>query len=192
MESPAIIMAVALANLARREAAGRAAAPGAASTRRVLHEAFTDGAQLLLLGSLAIGVLTGADGKRALDPFTGQIQKGILAFFLLDMGLFVASRARDLRMNGSFLAAFAICVPLANAVLAALLARLFGLQLGDALLLAVLAASASYIVVPAVVRYAIPEANASVYFGMSLVITFPFNIVIGIPLYFTALAAVWR
>lgn len=193
MESPAIIMAVALANLARREAAAAGAAPtGAVSTGRILREAFTDGAQLMLLGSLAIGFLTGEEGKRMLDPFTGQIQKGILAFFLLDMGLFVASRARDLRMNGSFLAAFAICVPLVNAVLAGLLARLFGLQLGDAFLLAVLAASASYIVVPAVVRYAIPEANASVYFGMSLVITFPFNIVIGIPLYFTALGAAWR
>jgi hypothetical protein len=193
MESPAIIMAVLLANIARSQLPAAARGPETRPTlRTILHEAFTDGAHLLLLGSLLIGFLTGDAGKKALDPFIGQIQKGILAFFLLDMGLMVAARARELRVNRRFLAAFGVCVPLVNAVLAALLARLFGLGLGDAFLLTVLAASASYIVVPAVVRYAIPEANASLYFGMSLVITFPFNIAIGIPLYYTVLGAFWR
>ena len=193
MESPAIIMAVALANVARRHAASPGAVtPATVPAGRILHEAFSDGAHLLLIGSLAIGFLTGGDGKKLLDPFIGQIQKGMLAFFLLDMGLFVAARARELRTNGAFLAAFGICVPLLNAVLAAVLARAFGLGLGDAFLLTVLGASASYIVVPAVVRYAIPEANASLYFGMSLVITFPFNIIVGIPLYFTVIGAIWR
>ncbi len=192
MESPAIIMAVLLANLVRSRAGtppGAAAAPP--SVTKILHEAFTDGAHLLLLGSLLIGFLTGAEGKKVLDPFTGSIQKGMLAFFLLDMGLLVAARARALKANGGFLTAFGILVPLANATLASLLARAFGLGLGDAFLLAVLAASASYIVVPAVLRYAIPEANASLYFGLSLVVTFPFNIVIGIPLYFAVLATLW-
>jgi hypothetical protein len=192
MESPAIIMAVLLANIARSKVpANGAAAAAQPSLKKILHEAFTDGAHLLLLGSLLIGFVTGEGGKKILDPFTGQIQKGILAFFLLDMGLLVAARARVLRSNGLFLTAFGLCVPLLNAALATLLARSFGLALGDAFLLTVLAASASYIVVPAVVRYAIPEANASLYFGMSLVITFPFNIVIGIPLYFSVLRSFW-
>jgi hypothetical protein len=96
-----------------------------------------------------------------------------------------------LKLDGPFLAGCALLAPLCNAILAALLAKLFGLPLGDAFLLTVLAASASYIVVPAVVRYAIPEANASLYFGMSLAVTFPFNIVIGIPLYFLVLQFFW-
>lgn len=199
MESPAIIMAVLLANIARSRAPQAlgaqttvSAAPSSGvSTKKILHEAFTDGAQLLLLGSLLIGYLTGDGGKKALDPFITQIQKGILAFFLLDMGLMVAARARELKLNAAFLTTFGLCVPLINASMAAGFAGLFGLPLGDAFLLTVLAASASYIVVPAVVRYAIPEANASLYLGMSLCITFPFNIIIGIPLYFTALKSVW-
>ncbi len=192
MESPAIIMAVLLASMVRTrnaQAAGSAAS-GQVKIGKVLHEAFTDGAHLLLLGSLLVGFLTGDAGRKVLEPFTG-LQKGILAFFLLDMGLLVAARARELRDNGAFLTAFGICVPLVNATLAALLARAFGLGLGDAFLLSVLAASASYIVVPAVVRYAIPEANASLYFGMSLVITFPFNIIVGIPLYHGVLSRFW-
>ncbi len=187
MESPAIIMAVLLANLVRSRQSG---ATTSIRLGRVLHEAFTDGAHLLLLGSLLVGFLTGDSGKKALDPFL-SLQKGILAFFLLDMGLLVAARARELRENRMFLAAFGIIVPVANATLAGGLAHLAGVGLADAFLLCVLAASASYIVVPAVVRYAIPEANASLYFGMSLVITFPFNITIGIPLYHGVLSRIW-
>jgi hypothetical protein len=191
MESPAIIMAVVLANMVRKQKADGLPDGSNANISRILREAFTDGAHLLLLGSLLIGFLTGEAGKKTLDPFTGQIQKGILAFFLLDMGLLVAARARELRTDGPFLLGFGVVVPLINAVLAAL-AHLFGMPLGDALLLTVLAASASYIVVPAVIRYAIPEANASLYFGLSLAITFPFNIIIGIPLYWAVLSSVWR
>ncbi len=191
MESPAIIMAVLLANMVRSRNATASGVSGTnVSVGKVLHEAFTDGAHLLLLGSLLVGFITGDMGKKAMTPFT-DLQKGILAFFLLDMGLLVAARARELRENRAFLATFGICVPLLNAALATGLAAAFGLSLGDAFLLAVLAASASYIVVPAVVRYAIPEANASLYFGMSLVITFPFNIVVGIPLYHAALSRLW-
>lgn len=192
MESPAIIMAVLLANLVRtRQNAGQSGSVGGSvDLRKVLHEAFTDGAHLLLIGSLCVGFLTGDAGKKVLEPFTG-LQKGMLAFFLLDMGLLVAARARDLRENRAFLAAFGLTAPLINATLAAVLARSFGMALGDAFLLCVLAASASYIVVPAVVRYAIPEANASLYFGMSLVVTFPFNIIVGIPLYHGTLAHFW-
>ena len=192
MESPAIIMAVLLANVARSQTVqGGHAGPGnRVALPRILHEAFTDGAHLLLLGSLLVGFLTGDAGKKTLDPFLGM-QKGVLAFFLLDMGLIVAARARQLTENRIFLTVFGLCAPLLNAAMAAGLAHLFGLGLGDAFLLSVLAASASYIVVPAVVRYAIPEANASLYFGMSLAITFPFNIVVGIPLYHGVLSHFW-
>ena len=190
MESPAIIMAVLLATYVRSrmksEGTGTTASASTGATplslRNVLHEAFTDGAHLLLLGGVLIGFLTGDEGKQVMKPFT-DLQKGILAFFLLDMGLLVAKRIKDIRHNGVFLGAFGILMPLFNAGVAMALAKFFGLSLGDTFLLVVLAASASYIVVPAVVRYAIPEANPSLYFTMSLAITFPFNILVGLPLY---------
>lgn len=194
MESPAIIMAVLLANVVRAKANIANAStqqPTPISLKAVLHEAFTDGAHLLLLGSLLIGYLTGAPGKAMLDPFLTSIQKGMLLFFLLEMGLLVARRVKGMKLNGPFLAIFALAIPLVNATLAVALAHLFSLPLGDAFLLTVLAASASYIVVPAVVRYAIPEANASLYFGMSLAVTFPFNIIFGIPLYFFIVKTIW-
>ena len=193
MESPAIIMAVLLANVVRRQAAGNdgAAASGASvSLKAVLHEAFTDGAHLLLLGAVLIGCLTGDIGKKAMLPFT-DLQKGILAFFLLDMGLLVARRAKDALHQGAFLTAFGILMPLFNATVALALGKFLGLSAGDAFLLTVLTASASYIVVPAVVRYAIPEANPSLYFTMSLAITFPFNIIFGLPLYLWAVERLW-
>lgn len=197
MESPAIIMAVLLANLARRRSSVGAAAVMPATSAapltigKLLHEAFTDGAHLLLLGAMLVGFITGDAGKQVMLPFT-DLQKGILAFFLLDMGLMVASRLKDLRANGAMLGAFSILMPLFNAGAAVLLALAFGLSKGDAFLLMVLAASASYIVVPAVVRYAIPEANPSLYFSMSLAMTFPFNIVVGIPLYHGVVQQLWN
>lgn len=195
MESPAIIMAVLLANVVRAKthiAGAPVPTSNSVSIKNVLHEAFTDGAHLLLLGSLLIGYLTGSSGKAMLDPFLTSIQKGMLLFFLLEMGLLVARRARDMKFEGPFLAIFAITIPLVNAAFAICLAYTFKLSPGDAFLLTVLAASASYIVVPAVVRYAIPEANASLYFGMSLAVTFPFNIIFGIPLYFFIVNSIWR
>lgn len=194
MEAPAVIMAVALAAMARARAAldgtGFAAAAnvaknnGAFSMQAILHEAFTDGAILLLLGSLLIGVVVGADGYKVIEPFTGGLFKGLLAFFLLEMGILVARRVRELKGVGPFLIAFAFLVPMLNAAITVALSHLAGLSEGDTLMLAVLAASASYIVVPAVVRVAIPEANPALYFGMALALTFPFNIVLGIPLYY--------
>jgi hypothetical protein len=199
MESPAIIMAVLLATLVRNRQraqaparAGADAAPGL-SLPRVLHEAFTDGAHLLLLGSLLIGYVTGADGARAMQPFTGDIFKGILAFFLLEMGLLVARQLRESRSGlDHYTIAFALIMPMVNATLAIALAWALGLPRGDATLLAVLSASASYIVVPAIVRYAIPEARAGIYFTMSLALTFPFNLIIGIPLYHNVIGVLWH
>ena len=192
MESPAIVMAVLLANLARRGSGMHAAAPGAsvAPLRRVLHESLTDGAQLLLLGAMVVGLLTGESGQRAMQPFAGDLFKGMLAFFLLDMGLLAARNAAPLLRMSPWLLAYALGAPLVHAGLALALGAAVGMSAGNGALLMVLAASASYIAVPAVLRQAIPEANPSLYFGMSLGLTFPFNILLGIPLY-TLLAQRW-
>lgn len=198
MESPAIVMAVVITNMLRQRSAGGAvvaagsvaiAAPAGLSLGRVLHESFTDGAQLLLLGSMLVGLLSGESGSVSMQPFSGDLFKGMLAFFLLDMGLLTARNFGQLKGKAPALLAYAICAPLVHATLALALAAAVGMSTGNAILLTVLAASASYIAVPAVLRHAVPEANASLYFGMSLGLTFPFNIFIGIPLY--ASAAQW-
>ena len=199
MESPAIIMAVIFANTSRQRepvsadlaASGNTTVlTGVQSGRRpgfpigkILHESFTDGAQLLLLGAMVVGILTGDAGKAAMQPFSVDLFKGMLAFFLLDMGLLAARNLPEIRGKSPWLIAYAIFGPLVHAGIALTLAGLFGIQAGDAALLMVLAASASYIAVPAVLRYAIPEANPSLYFGLSLGVTFPLNILFGIPLY---------
>lgn len=200
METPAILMAVVLATAVRaRQAALETAGDDAGddvfeplSTREVLQEALTDGAQLLLIGSLIIGYLAGQDGKIEMQPFTADIFKGMLAFFLLEMGLLVGRQISEGRARiDKELFVFAFLSPLINAAIALVLAYLIGLQVGDAVLLAVLSSSASYIVVPAVARYAIPEARPGVYFTMALGMTFPFNILIGIPLYYAIAQSVW-
>ena len=195
MESPAIVMAVILANALRRKPAaevpGQASDPAArresptaeASWSKILHESFTDGAQLLLLGAMVVGLLTGDAGKAAMQPFSGDLFKGMLSFFLLDMGLMAARRLPEIPRKSPVLIAYAVLGPLAHAALALALAWLLSLSVGDGCLLMVLAASASYIAVPAVLRFALPEANPSLYFGLSLGVTFPLNILLGIPLY---------
>jgi len=207
MESPAIIMAVIFANtLRQRTAAGAVLAVGGsvgAATAgfapratlplgRIMHDSFTDGAQLLLLGSMVIGAFTGETGKAAMQPFSGDLFRGMLAFFLLDMGLLAARNLGQLKGEPRWLVAYAILAPPTHAALALGLAALTGLAAGDGALLMVLAASASYIAVPAVVRQAIPEAKPSLYVGMSLGITFPLNILIGIPLYVSVADALMR
>lgn len=194
MESPAIVMAVLLASYVRRKnAQPGAAAPAALSMRKVLHEAFTDGAHLLLIGSLIIGFVTGERGQQIMAPFAMDIFKGILAFFLLEMGLLVARQLRESQVRlERHLLVFSLTMPVLNAAVALALGALLGLARGDAVLLAVLSASASYIVVPAIVRYAIPEARPGVYFTMALGMTFPFNILLGIPLYYTASGWLWN
>jgi len=180
MESPAIIMAVLLANMVRqRETPAAQAAP----VGKILHESLTDGAQLLLLGAMVVGILSGEAGQAAMKPFSVDLFKGMLAFFLLDMGLLAARNMGQLRGKSPWLLVYAIAGPIAHAALALALCAAAGVDAGNAALLMVLAASASYIAVPAVVRQAIPEANPSLYFGMSLGLTFPFNILLGIPLY---------
>jgi len=189
MESPAIIMAVLLANALRHApgtTVGVSPHGGTATTTplgKILHESFTDGAQLLLLGAMAVGYLSGEAGKAVMAPFSSDLFKGMLAFFLLDMGLLVTRSFGSVRGSSPLLLAYASLGPLVHAGMALALAALLALPVADAALLMVLSASASYIVVPAVLRYAIPEANPSLYLGLSLGITFPLNILFGIPLY---------
>jgi hypothetical protein len=194
MESPAIIMAVVLANHARQagQAAGAAgvgvmatAAAGAPKTSigHILRESMTDGAQLLLLGAMVIGFVTGEAGQAVMQPFSVDLFKGMLAFFLLDMGLLAARNMGGLRTCSPWLLIYAILGPLVHAAAALGLGLGLGMSPGNVTLLMVLAASASYIAVPAVLRVAVPEANPSLYFGMSLGLTFPFNLILGIPLY---------
>lgn len=211
MESPAIVMAVLLASWARSREGGNLSQRATTSAemeavmpetvashgkplslKAVLHEAFTDGAHLLLIGSLVVGAVTGQKGAEAMQPFTGGLFKGFLAFFLLEMGLLVGRQLREARDVGPFLIGFGLVMPPVHALIALLLARAAGTSLGDATLLAVLSASASYIVVPAVIRYAIPEARPSRYFTMSLAITFPFNVLLGIPLYYAVACRLWQ
>ncbi len=197
MESPAIVLAVVVANILRRQhcALPSPAADGGSvaltqpeitsrvSLRKVLHEALTDGAQLLLLGAMVVGILTGDSGKAAMEPFSGDLFKGMLAFFLLDMGLMAARNLPQVKGNSPWVIAYAVLGPVLHATLALGLAVVLGLGVGNGALLMVLASSASYIAVPAALRHAIPEANPSLYFGLSLGVTFPLNIVIGIPAY---------
>lgn len=185
MESPAIIMAVLLANALRHADASGANTSSAKgpSLGKILHESFTDGAHLLLLGAMAVGFLSGDAGKAVMAPFSSDLFKGMLAFFLLDMGLMVARNFSTVRGKSPVLIAYACIGPLVHASIALALAVVLQLPVADAALLMVLSASASYIVVPAVLRYAIPEANPSLYFGLSLGVTFPLNILFGIPLY---------
>ena len=139
---------------------------------------------MLILGSLLIGVLAGDRASVSLAPFTDDIFKGMLAFFLLDMGLLAGRRIRSLRKAGAFLIVFSILVPIFNAALGIAICTIFEINMGDSLLLVVLLASASYIAVPAALGLTVPEANPGLYVPMSLAITFPFNIILGIPVYY--------
>ena len=196
MESPAIIMAVILANSLRQKTTTQMMLLGSgvaglnsptnnqsSSFGKILHESFTDGAQLLLLGAMVVGLITGDTGKAAMQPFSGDLFKGMLSFFLLDMGLMAARNLPQVQGKSPVLIAYAVLGSIAHASLALGLALLLGLPAGDGALLMVLSASASYIAVPAVLRFAIPEAKPSIYFGLSLGVTFPLNILFGIPLY---------
>ena len=203
MESPAIIFAVLLANRIRSHAQmdkpsgtpSRKSTNGSTngptdgptvSLRKVLHESFTDGAQLLLLGAMIVGLISGEAGERSMQPFAVGLFKGMLSFFLLDMGLMAARSFSQASTKPPLLVVYAVLAPVIHAALALGLALLLKLPAGDTALLMTLAASASYIAVPAVLRIALPEANPSLYFGLSLGVTFPLNILFGIPIYTAA------
>ena len=173
LEFPALVIGVLLA---RRGERGTRWGP-------LLHEVLTGKSLVLLLGGLAIGWVAGPDNIAPLDRVFFDLFKGLLAFFLLEMGLVAARRFDDLRRAGFFLVAFAIIDPLVAAGLGLVTGALLGLSLGGITLLATLYASASYIAAPAAMRIAVPEANPSLSIGAALGITFPFNLIVGIPLY---------
>lgn len=187
MESPAIITGVLLARWFGNDNRNGDRLPWSELGR----EAFLNGAVLLLLGSLVIGFLTGERGWESVKPLVYDPFKGILCLFLLDMGLVAAKRLPELRTSGVFLVGFAIIAAIAHALLGILIAKLLAIPTGDALLFAILVGSASYIAVPAAVRLAIPQANPSLYVPMSLGVTFPFNIIVGIPLYYSIIQMLW-
>lgn len=174
LEFPALMIGVWLARRGQ----------GEAKLGKVLHEVFAGKSIVLLVGGLLIGWLAGADALKPLDKVFFDLFKGLLAIFLLEMGLVAASRIGDLRRAGTFLLGFAVAMPLFAGTLGALTASLLGLSVGGAALLATLYASASYIAAPAAMRIAVPEANPALSIGAALGITFPFNLVIGIPAYY--------
>ncbi|MCP2728361.1 sodium-dependent bicarbonate transport family permease, partial [Limnofasciculus baicalensis] len=187
MESPAIIVGLILVNLF-----GANPEKPEFIWADVLKEAFLNSSVFLLVGSLIMGILTGEHGGEVLKPFTEDMFYGILTFFLLEMGLLAAKRIKDLQKAGAFLISFAILIPIVNAILGLLIAKVIGMPRGDTLLFSVLCASASYIAVPAAMRLTVPEANPSLYISTALGVTFPFNIVVGIPLYLYGINLFWR
>lgn len=195
MESPAIVIGIVLYKLFEKKEKKDGSLepePYGFSWGKVLHEAFLNGSVLLITGSLVIGLVTGEKGWDTLSPFAKDIFKGMLSFFLLDMGLIAAKRIGDVKNTGIFLPAFSIVIPVINACISIFIAKLIGLSQSDALVFSVLCASASYIAVPAAMRLSIPEANPSLYVPMALAITFPFNIIVGIPLYFYIITLFWK
>ena len=180
MESPAIIIAIYFGNRASMYDTKQ---KNKASTSILVKDSLKDGAQLLLIGAMVIGFLSGDSGERVMAPFSIDLFKGMLAFFLLDMGLKVAKNVKQVIKKSLVAIIYGIFSPLIHALIALVIAKYFDIQLGDTILLMVLAASASYIAVPAALKYSIPKANPSLYFGISLGVTFPINIIIGIPFY---------
>ena len=190
MESPAIVVGLILVRVYTKKATISTDENEIEETSwgEVLREAFLNGSVLLLIGSLITGLLTGSSGWGKVHLFVEKdLFYGALMFFLLDMGLVAARRIRDLRQAGMFLIGFAVLMPIANAFIGIILAKIIGMGEGNALLFAVLCASASYIAVPAAMRMTVPEANPSLYVSMALAITFPFNIIVGIPIYLQAI-----
>lgn len=180
MESPAIVMGVLLGQSARRDRRS----PWGGTTRRALREAVFGRSVLLLVGALVIGALVGPRGMAQVEGFFVTPFQGVLALFLLEMGMVAARRVEDLKKVGPFLLGFGVAAPLVQGGLGVLAGQFVGLSLGGTTLLGVLAASASYIAAPAAMRLSLPEANPTLYLTSALAITFPFNLTCGIPVCF--------
>ena len=191
MESPAIIVGVLLARYFSAPDHGQPVKPNMPWTK-LLREAFGSGPVVLLAGSLLIGIATGEKGWQSVKPVLGDPFTGVLALFLLDMGINAARHLSRLPESSLFLVAFAIGAAMIHAGLGIAVGMFLDVSKGDALLLAVLFGSASYIAVPAAARLALPQANPGLYVPMSLGITFPFNVVVGIPVYLTLINVLWK
>jgi hypothetical protein len=177
MEAPSIIVGVLLIRLFDAEAKSES------NFRTVIHHAVTNGSVLLILGSLFIGYVASDAQAEGIKPFTTDIFKGFLSVFLLDMGIVSGRKLKDFLKQGKFAFAFSIIIPIINGVLVAYFSHLISDSVGNRLLFSILAASASYIAVPAAMQLAAPKSNPSLYLPMALAITFPFNITLGMPLY---------
>lgn len=180
METPAIISGL---WLARRSASANPSLAGEAGRSSLVHEVFLNASVVLLMGAFLIGLIAGPDGFRPIAPVFEGGYRGVLCLFLLDMGLIAARRLTQTRALNGRLIALALLLPLVNGTLGVLTGTLLGLETSGAAVLGILAASSSYIAVPAAMRLALPEADPGIYLSMSLGITFPFNIIVGISLF---------
>ena len=178
MEAPSIMIALFLIMISKGKA-GKNDIP----IKNVLKHALFNGSVLLIIGSLIIGLLASEAQAEGIKPFTTDIFKGFLSVFLLDMGITSGKKISALIKKGWFALIFSIIIPIINGVTVAAASSLFIESTGNRLLFAILAASASYIAVPAAMKIAVPKANPSLYIPMALAITFPFNITLGMPLY---------
>ena len=181
MESPAIIVGMVL--LMRYDKEGERASLG-----HMLKHSFTNGSVLMLIGSLIIGLVADTKQAEGIKPFTTDIFKGFLAVFLLEMGMVTAARFGAFRKYGWYVSLIAVLIPLVNGCAVAGLSGLITSGAGDRFMFATLAASASYIAVPAAMRLAAPKADPGLYIPMALGVTFPLNITLGMPLYFALIA----
>lgn len=190
MESPAVIAGLLIIGLSRKKQVEHVSS-SKMSLKKVLHEAIFNGSVFLLVGSLIIGYLSGGGGEAELKPFVSDIFKGVLCFYMLDMGLLAGQKITSLKGNILFLGSFALLYPVLAAAFAIPLAKLMGLGVGNALLFATLVSSSSFIAVPAAMRMAVPQANMGLLLPMTLGITFVFNIILGVPLYLPVINYVW-
>lgn len=177
MESPAIIAGLILISIFGKDNSTKV------NPYNAIKHSFTNGSVLLILGSLIIGLLANAKQAEGIKPFTNDIFKGFLAIFLLDMGIVSGRKLNSLTTNGIFPFIFAIIIPLINGCVVAYLSSYITHDVANRFVFAVLAASASYIAVPAAMKIAVPQANPGLFLPMALAITFPLNITIGMPLY---------
>lgn len=180
MESPAIIVAVILMMQYDKDNKDKQQF----SLKSIIQHSFTNGSVLIILGSLLIGIIADTKQAEGIKPFTTDIFKGFLAIFLLEMGMVTAKRFGAFIKYGWFVSVFAIIIPALNGVVVAYFSQYITSDVGNRFIFAILAASASYIAVPAAMRLAAPKADPGLYLPMALGVTFPFNITIGIPLYF--------
>jgi len=176
MEAPAIIVGVVMISFFKKN--------NDIKISEIIKHSFTNGSVLLIIGSLIIGMLASDSQAEGIKPFTTDLFKGFLVIFLLDMGMTSGKKLSDFIKNGWFTSVFAIAVPLVNGCLVAILSGFVTQEIGDRFIFAILAASASYIAVPAAMKIAVPKANPGLYLPMALAVTFPFNITIGFPLYY--------
>lgn len=178
MEAPAIIVGVFLIKKFSKNE------EGSITFKSLIHHSFSNGSVLMIIGSLIIGMIADSHQAEGIKPFTIDIFKGFLAIFLLEMGMVTAKRFSVFIKYGFFVIIFAIIIPAINGCLVAYLSQFITASIGNRLIFAILAASASYIAVPAAMRLAAPKADPGLYLPMALVVTFPFNLTIGMPLYF--------